>query len=79
MALVNVKRASEIIGLDRQTIINWAHGGMLPFKKVRGNYYVEEDTLNGIIDDLKEIGRSFGHLESLKKIISDEDILIPLV
>ena len=72
MALINVKQAAELTGLDRQTIINWGHKGFVPIQKVSGVYYVEEETFNNILGDLKEAGNRLGHLEELKKVISDE-------
>lgn len=56
MKFILISDAVRLTGLDRQTIKNWMDKGIIPYQKINGTFYVDEDTfvsLNAKMHDIK--------------------------
>ena len=72
MPLINATQAAELVGLDRQTLINWGNDGTIPHKVIKRTHYFDLDTIKAVVDELRDVEDAKKRLRQLKATVVEE-------
>lgn len=70
--LIQATEAARLLGVSRQTIVNWSEHGVLNIVKIRHTHYVDKDAIDKIADDARLVADAHEKLLTLKKEYASE-------